>query len=155
MPELVPGDLAPSFNLETSDGGTVSLSDYSGRRVVVYFYPAAMTSGCTTEACDFRDSLSDLAEAGVAVVGISPDPVSKLADFAARESLTFPLASDPTRETIERWGVLGEKIKDGVKVVAVIRSTFVVAADGRFELVLRGVSPEGHVAQLRQELGVD
>lgn len=154
MTNLTAGDLAPEFTLETAGGGVATLSDYIGQRVIVYFYPAAMTPGCTTEACDFRDSLSSLAAAGVSVIGISPDPVDKLAEFAERDALTFPLACDTSKETMERWGVIGEKVKNGVTVMGVIRSSFIVGADGRLEGVYRDVSPDGHVAQLREALGV-
>ena len=109
MPRLSAGELAPDFTLPTADGGSVTLSDLRGRHVVVYFYPAAMTPGCTTQACDFRDSLSSLAAAGYAVVGISPDPPDRLARFADRDGLTFPLASDPERSVLEAWGAYGEK----------------------------------------------
>jgi peroxiredoxin Q/BCP len=154
MTQLTAGDSAPEFTLATAGGGVASLSEYIGKRVIVYFYPAAMTPGCTTEACDFRDSLSGLVAAGISVIGISPDPVDKLAEFAERDSLTFPLASDPGRETMERWGVIGEKVKNGVTVLGVIRSSFLVGVDGRVERVYRDVSPDGHVAQLRADLGL-
>lgn len=154
MAQLGEGDIAPEFTLETAGGGRSSLSDFLGSRVIVYFYPAAMSPGCTTEACDFRDSLSSLAAAGFSVIGISPDSPERLAEFAERDSIPFPLASDPSRETMERWGVLGEKVKNGVSVIGVIRSTFVVGADGILEDVFRDVPAEGHVLQLRESLGV-
>ncbi len=109
MTKLASGDVAPAFSLPDADGGVVSLADYAGRRVVIYFYPAAMTPGCTTQACDFRDSLSALAAAGIAVIGISPDKPEKLAKFRDAEGLTFPLASDPTREVLTAYGAYGEK----------------------------------------------
>ena len=149
------GDPAPGFTLPTASGAEVSLSDLRGEHVVVYFYPAAMTAGCTTEACDFRDSLSALQGAGYAVVGISPDPVEKLAEFAEREGLSFPLASDVSKETLAAWGAFGEKVKDGQTVTGVIRSTVVVDPEGRVELAQYDVKPVGHVAALRQELGLD
>ncbi len=155
MTKPLPGDPAPDFVLTTSHGQTVSLSDYRGRRIVVFFFPSAMSPGCTTEACDFRDSLHSFALAGVDVLGISPDPVERLAEFVALESLTFPLASDPEREVIDSWGALGEKVKDGVTVMGVVRSSFVVAADGRLEHVFRNVSADGHVAELREILKVE
>ena len=154
MPHLVPGDAAPDFALPTADGGTLRLSDLAGRRVIVYFFPAAMTAGCTTQACDFRDSLSALDAGGVSVVGVSPDPVDKLAAFAEQEGLTFPLASDVEKGTLEQWGAYGEKIKDGARVMGVIRSTVVVGADGKVELAEYGVTPAGHVASLRERIGV-
>ncbi|ROS27972.1 thioredoxin-dependent thiol peroxidase [Cellulomonas sp. PhB150] len=154
MPRLAPGDLAPDFTLATADGSQVHLADLRGQRVIVYFYPAAMTPGCTKEACDFRDSLSALAAAGFAVVGISPDEVAKLAKFVEAEQLTFPLASDPTREVLEAWGAWGEKKLYGKTVTGVIRSTVVVGADGHVEVAQYNVRATGHVAKLRRDLGV-
>ena len=154
MPRLAPGDLAPDFTLATADGGQVHLADLRGQRVIVYFYPAAMTPGCTKEACDFRDSLDFLQAAGFAVVGISPDEVDKLAKFVEAEQLTFPLASDPTRGVLEAWGAWGEKKLYGKTVTGVIRSTVVVGADGRVEVAQYNVRATGHVAKLRRELGV-
>lgn len=151
---LTAGALAPDFTLPTSDGNTVSLADFHGRRVIVYFYPAAMTPGCTTQAGDFRDSLSALHASGVAVVGISPDPVDKLATFAAQEHLTFPLASDVNRSTMTDWGAYGEKLKDGKRVTGVIRTTVVVDQQGRVETAEYDVKALGHVATLRTRLGV-
>lgn len=152
--KLQPGDLAPAFSLPDADGTTVSLSDYAGRRVVVYFYPAAMTPGCTTQACDFRDSLSALAAAGVDVVGISPDQPAKLAKFRDAEGLTFPLLSDPDRSVLTAYGAYGEKMMYGKTVVGVIRSTFVVGADGTLEQAQYNVKAKGHVAKLRRDLGL-
>ncbi len=154
MPRLTVGDLAPDFTLPTADGGSVALSDLRGRRVIVYFYPAAMTPGCTTQACDFRDSLASLQGAGFAVVGVSPDGVDKLAAFAQQEGLTFPLASDPEHGVLEGWGAWGEKMNYGKKVTGVIRSTVVVDPDGRVELAQYNVRATGHVAKLRRDLGV-
>ena len=154
MTRLAPGDTAPDFTLPDADGRNVSLKDYRGRKVVVYFYPAAMTPGCTTQACDFRDSLDSLQAAGIAVVGISPDKPEKLAKFRERDSLTFPLLSDPTREVLEAYGAWGEKTMYGKTVTGVIRSTFVVDADGKLEQAQYGVRAKGHVAKLRRELGV-
>lgn len=156
MPEkLAAGDVAPAFSLPDADGGLVSLSDYKGRRVVVYFYPAAMTPGCTTQACDFRDNLSSLAAAGVAVVGISPDKPEKLAQFRDKEGLTFPLVSDADRSVMTAYGAYGEKQLYGKTVTGVIRSTFVVGEDGRLEKAMYGVKAKGHVAKLRKDLGID
>ena len=155
MTRLSPGDSAPEFTLSDADGNTVSLSEFRGRKVIVYFYPAAMTPGCTTQACDFRDSLGSLAAAGYAVVGISPDAPDKLAKFRDRDSVTFPLLSDPSHETLEAYGAWGEKTMYGKTVTGVIRSTFVVGEDGRIEIAQYSVKATGHVAKLRRELGVD
>ena len=155
MTRLSPGDSAPDFTLPDADGNTVSLSEFRGRKVIVYFYPAAMTPGCTTQACDFRDSLGSLAAAGYAVVGISPDAPDKLAKFRDRDSVTFPLLSDPSHETLEAYGAWGEKTMYGKTVTGVIRSTFVVGEDGRIEIAQYSVKATGHVAKLRRELGVD
>jgi len=155
MPRLSAGDLAPDFTLPTADGGTVTLSALRGQHVVVYFYPAAMTPGCTTQACDFRDSLSSLAAAGYAVIGISPDPVDKLARFAEEDGLTFPLASDTDRSVLEAWGAFGEKKLYGKTVTGVIRSTVVVDPDGSVELAQYNVKATGHVAKLRRDLNID
>ena len=151
---LAPGDPAPEFTLPDADGQPVSLSSYRGQRVIVYFYPAAMTPGCTTQACDFRDNLADLNDAGLAVLGISPDPPAKLAKFAERDGLTFPLLSDPERTVLQAYGAYGEKMLYGKKTVGVIRSTFVVGEDGRLEKAQYAVKATGHVARLRAELGV-
>jgi thioredoxin-dependent peroxiredoxin len=151
---LAPGDLAPDFTLPDADGREVSLSSLRGQRVIIYFYPAAMTPGCTKQACDFRDSRNELSEAGLAVLGISPDAPAKLAKFAARDGLTFPLLSDPDREVLKAYGAFGEKMLYGKKSVGVIRSTFVVGADGRIESAYYGVKATGHVARLRKDLGV-
>jgi thioredoxin-dependent peroxiredoxin len=154
MTRLSPGDQAPDFTLPDADGTQVSLADFRGRTVVVYFYPAAMTPGCTKQACDFRDNLGELADAGFAVVGISPDKPEKLAKFRDAEQLTFPLLSDPTRATLEAYGAYAEKTMYGKKVTGVIRSTFVVGADGKVEQAQYGVKATGHVAKLRRDLGV-
>jgi thioredoxin-dependent peroxiredoxin len=151
---LAPGDAAPDFTLPDADGTEVSLSSLRGQRVIVYFYPAAMTPGCTKEACDFRDSLSSLAAAGFAVLGISPDAPSKLAKFRDRDGLTFPLLSDPQHTVLAAYGAWGEKMMYGKKSVGVIRSTFVIGPDGTIERAQYGVKATGHVARLRQELGV-
>ena len=151
---LAPGDPAPDFTLPDADGHEVSLSSLRGQRVIVYFYPAAMTPGCTTQACDFRDSEQSLAAAGLAVLGISPDSPARLAKFREKESLNFPLLSDPDHATGEAYGTYGEKMMYGKKSMGVIRSTFVVGADGRIEQAHYGVKATGHVARLRKELGV-
>ena len=151
---LAPGDLAPDFTLPDADGNEVSLASLRGQRVIIYFYPAAMTPGCTKQACDFRDSKADLSEAGFAVLGISPDTPAKLAKFRDRDGLTFPLLSDPDRKVLQAYGAYGEKMMYGKKSVGVIRSTFVVDADGKIEQALYGVKATGHVARLRKELGV-
>jgi peroxiredoxin Q/BCP len=156
MPDarLAAGDAAPDFTLPDADGNAVTLSSLRGRRVVVYFYPAAMTPGCTKEACDFRDSLASLAASGFAVLGISPDAPAKLAKFRNRDGLNFPLLSDPQHEVLTAYGAWGEKMMYGKKSVGVIRSTFVVGPDGTIEKAQYGVKATGHVARLRQELGV-
>jgi peroxiredoxin Q/BCP len=151
---LQPGDRAPDFTLPAADGSEVSLADYRGRKVVVYFYPAAMTPGCTTQACDFRDSLSSLDAAGFAVVGISPDKPAKLAKFRDAEGLTFPLLSDPDHDVLEAYGAWGEKQNYGRTYHGVIRSTVVVDEDGTVVSAQYNVRAQGHVAKLRRELGV-
>jgi peroxiredoxin Q/BCP len=155
MSTLEPGAAAPEFTLPDADGKPVSLADFLGKRTIVYFYPAAMTPGCTTEACDFRDSLSSLQSKGFAVVGISPDPPDQLAKFRDKEHLTFPLLSDPDRSVLKAYGAWGEKKLYGKTVTGVIRSTAVVDAEGRIERVMNNVKATGHVAKLRRELGVD
>ena len=154
MTRLSPGDTAPAFSLTDADGNTVALKDFAGRKVVVYFYPAAMTPGCTKQACDFRDNLAELNDAGFAVVGISPDKPEKLAKFRDAEGLTFPLLSDPDRTTLGKYGAFGEKTMYGKTVTGVIRSTFVVDEKGKIEQALYNVKATGHVAKLRRDLGV-
>ena len=151
---LAAGDPAPDFTLPDADGHEVSLASLRGQRVIIYFYPAAMTPGCTKQACDFRDSKSDLSDAGFAVLGISPDSPAKLAKFRDAEGLTFPLLSDPERGVLRAYGAYGEKMMYGKKSVGVIRSTFIVGADGKIEQALYGVKATGHVARLRKDLGV-
>jgi thioredoxin-dependent peroxiredoxin len=154
MTRLAPGEPAPDFTLDDADGKPVSLHDYRGQKVVVYFYPAAMTPGCTTQACDFRDSLDSLAAAGVAVLGVSPDKPAKLAKFRERDGLSFPLLSDPDRTVLGAYGAFGEKTMYGKKVLGVIRSTFVVDADGNVQMAQYNVKATGHVAKLRRDLGL-
>jgi peroxiredoxin Q/BCP len=151
---LSAGDPAPDFTLPDADGKNVSLSDFRGRKVVVYFYPAAGTPGCTTQACDFRDNLAEFSGAGFDVLGISPDPVTKLAKFRDAEGLTFPLLSDADRSVMTAWGAFGEKQMYGKTVTGVIRSTFVVDEDGRIAAAKYNVRASGHVAKLRAELAL-
>jgi peroxiredoxin Q/BCP len=148
------GDPAPEFALTDSTGKTVSLSDYRGRSVVVYFYPAAGTPGCTKQACDFRDNLAELNDAGFDVVGISPDSEAKLAKFAAAEGVNFPLLSDADRAVMQQWGAYGEKQNYGRTITGVLRSTFIVDADGKIAKAAYNVRATGHVAKLRKDLGV-
>ena len=155
MSRLAPGDAAPAFTLPDADGNPVSLDDFRGRKVVVYFYPAAMTPGCTKQACDFRDSLASLQGAGYAVLGISPDKPAKLAKFRERDAVNFPLLSDESKQTLTGYGAFGEKTMYGKKVTGVIRSTFVVDEQGRIELAQYNVKATGHVAKLRRDLGLD
>ena len=152
--KLAPGDPAPDFTLPDADGNQVSLAGLRGQRVIIYFYPAAMTPGCTKQACDFRDSKADLTQAGYTVLGISPDSPAKLARFRDKEGLTFPLLSDPDREVLQAYGAYGEKTMYGRTTVGVIRSTFVIDAEGKIEQALYGVKATGHVGRLRKELGV-
>ncbi|MFK5582192.1 MULTISPECIES: thioredoxin-dependent thiol peroxidase [unclassified Serinicoccus] len=154
MPRLEPGQPAPAWNLPTADGGRLSLSDLAGRKVVVYVYPAAMTPGCTTQACDFRDNEAVFAQHGYAVVGVSPDPVEKLATFVEKESLTFPLVSDEGKEMLTAYGAYGEKQNYGRTVVGVIRSTFVLDEEGKVEVAKYNVRAKGHVASLAKQLGI-
>ena len=151
---LVPGGKAPDFTLNDADGNPVSLSSLRGKRVVVYFYPAAMTPGCTKQACDFRDSLPALTAAGMTVIGISADQPQKLAKFRDKEGLNFTLLSDPGREVLTAYGAYGEKMLYGKKTVGVIRSTFVIDPEGIIEQARYAVKATGHVARLRTELGV-
>jgi peroxiredoxin Q/BCP len=150
--KLAPGDVAPDFSLSDADGQTVTLSGLRGQRVIVYFYPAAMTPGCTKEACDFRDNLGVLAGARLTVLGISPDKPEKLAKFRDKESLNFTLLADPDRDVLRAYGAYGEKMNYGKKTVGVIRSTFVIGADGRIERAYYNVRATGHVERLRKDL---
>lgn len=151
---LAPGDQAPDFTLPDDTGKDVSLSDFLGRTVVLYAYPAAMTPGCTTEACDFRDSLESLHAAGVEVIGISPDKPEKLAKFRAKEHLTFPLVSDQDKAVLSEYGAFGEKTMYGKKTMGVIRSTFVIDGHGVVQHALYNVKATGHVARVRDLLGL-
>lgn len=151
---LAPGDKAPDFTLPDADGRPVSLSSLRGQQVIVYFYPAAMTPGCTKEACDFRDSLSALAAAGTTVLGISPDAPGQLGKFRDRDHLTFPLLSDPSRQVHEAYGAYGEKMLYGKKTVGVIRSSFVIDPDGVVVKAYYNVKATGHVERLRKDLGI-
>ena len=151
---LSPGDPAPDFTLPTDDGRTVTLSELRGRKVIVYFYPAAMTPGCTTQACDFSDSLDSLTGAGYEVLGISPDSPEKLAKFRERDHLTITLLADEDRSVMQAWGAYGEKKLYGKTVEGVLRSTFVVGEDGTLEQAQYNVKATGHVAKLRRDLGL-
>jgi peroxiredoxin Q/BCP len=151
---LEPGDPAPDFTLADDSGGRVALSGLRGRKVVLYFYPSAMTPGCTKQACGFRDSLGNFDAAGYTVLGVSPDKPEKLAKFRQKEGLTFPLLSDPDKSVHTAYGAYGKKSMYGKQVTGVIRSTFVIDADGRIEQAQYGVKATGHVERLRRELGV-
>jgi len=152
---LQPGDLAPDFSLLNDVGDTVTLSQLRGRRVIVYFYPAAMTPGCTKQACDFSDSIDRLKAEGYTVLGISPDKPEKLAKFRERDGLTITLLSDPDKDVLRAWGAFGEKKLYGKVVEGVIRSTFVVDPDGAIEYAAYNVKATGHVAKLRKDLGLE
>jgi thioredoxin-dependent peroxiredoxin len=152
--QLSTGDPAPAFTLDDENGKPVSLSDFHGRKLVVFFYPAAMTAGCTKEACDFRDSQVRLQRNGYEVVGISPDPPDKQRQFIDKEHLTYPLLSDPDHATLEAYGAWGDKQLYGKTVRGVIRSTVVVAEDGTVELAKYNVKATGHVAALAKALGL-
>ena len=155
---LAVGDPAPDFTLLDADGEPVSLSDFAGHRVIVYFYPAAMTPGCTTQAVDFTASISELSAAGLDVVGISPDTPEKLAQFRDLQSVAFPLLADPDKSTLQAYGAFGEKMLYGKLIEGVIRSTFVVDVDsegkGAIVLAQYNVKAAGHVDKLRRDLGI-
>ena len=155
---LAAGDAAPAFTLPDADGNEVSLSDFSGERVIVYFYPAAMTPGCTTQAVDFTAAMEDFSGAGLRVVGISPDPVSRLAQFRDAQEVAFPLLSDQDKQTLTAYGAYGEKLLYGKLIEGVIRSTFVVDVDddgqGTVAVAQYNVKARGHVDKLRRELKV-
>jgi thioredoxin-dependent peroxiredoxin len=151
---LSPGDTAPDFTLADDTGAEVSLSDFTGKKVIVYFYPAAMTPGCTKQACDFTDNIASLRGAGYEVLGISPDKPEKLAKFREKESLGITLLSDADKSVMGAWATYGEKQLYGKTVQGVIRSTFVVDEDGKVELAQYNVKATGHVAKLRKDLGI-
>jgi peroxiredoxin Q/BCP len=152
---LAPGDMAPDFTLPTNDGSELTLSSLRGKKVILYAYPAAMTPGCTAQACDFRDSLASLKGAGYQVIGISPDKPAKLAQFVERDAITFPLVSNPDKDVLEAYGAYGERQLYGKTVTGVIRSTFVIDEAGKIEHAFYNVKATGHVAKLRRDLGLD
>lgn len=152
---LIPGDTAPDFTLQDQTGNNVGLSDFRGRKTIVYFYPAASTPGCTKEACDFRDTLGSLQAAGYGVVGISPDSVKDLAKFADAEALAFPLLSDADHAVADAYAAWGEKKNYGKTYMGLIRSTIVVDEEGKVSLAQYNVRATGHVAKLRRDLKLD
>ncbi|MDW6062425.1 thioredoxin-dependent thiol peroxidase [Streptomyces sp. FXJ1.4098] len=151
---LQPGDTAPAFTLPNADGKPVSLADYAGRKVIVYFYPAALTPGCTKQACDFTDNLDLLAQHGYDVIGISPDKPEKLAKFRDKEHLKVTLLGDPEKEVLQAYGAFGEKKMYGKTVTGVIRSTVIVDEQGKVERALYNVRATGHVAKIIKDLGL-
>ncbi|MGY3566407.1 thioredoxin-dependent thiol peroxidase [Sinomonas sp. RB5] len=151
---LSAGDAAPAFSLPDSEGGTTSLADFAGQRTVLYFYPQAGTPACTQQACDFRDSLAAISGAGLAVVGISPDPADAVRRFAAEQHLGFRLVADEDHSVAEAYGAWGEKVNYGRTYQGLIRSTFVIGADGRIELAQYNVRAKGHVAKLQRDLKI-
>ena len=155
MSRLEIGSPAPAFTLPTAGGDAVSLSDYLGRKVIVYFYPKASTPGCTTQACDFRDSLESLSAHGYSVLGVSPDSAEALEKFIRTQNLTFPLLSDEDHTVAERYGAWGEKKNYGKTYTGLIRSTIVVNEDGMVEMAQYNVRAKGHVSKLRRDLGID
>jgi peroxiredoxin Q/BCP len=148
MARLEAGDKAPAFTLEDQDGTKVSLKDFKGQKVIVYFYPRDDTPGCTKEACQFNDNLSAFKQADVVVLGISPDTAAKHTAFRAKFGLTFPLLSDPDKATMEAYGAFGEKTMYGKKVIGVIRSTFIVDEKGKIERAWYSVKADGHAAKV-------
>lgn len=154
MSKLEAGESAPGFSLSDKDGNTVSLADYAGKKVIVYFYPAASTPGCTTQACDFRDNMASLQAEGYTVLGVSKDELLALQKFAEDEHLGFPLLSDPDLAVHNAYGAYGEKSMYGKTVTGVLRSTFVVDEQGTLEHALYNVKATGHVASLRKKLGL-
>lgn len=151
---LTPGDVAPDFTLPDADGNLVSLASHRGRRVIVYCYPAAMTPGCTTQAVDFTAAAGDLAEAGLDILGISPDTPDRLLRFREEEGLNITLLSDPDKAVLTAYGAFGKKKLYGKEVVGVIRSTFIVDAEGRIEKAAYNVKATGHVSKLMRDLGI-
>ncbi|WP_392670843.1 thioredoxin-dependent thiol peroxidase [Streptomyces sp. LN785] len=151
---LQPGDTAPDFTLPDADGNDIALAAHKGRKVIVYFYPAALTAGCTKQACDFTDNLDLLAGAGYDVIGVSPDKPEKLAAFREKENLKVTLVGDPSKETLEAYGAYGEKQSYGKTVTGVIRSTIVVDEEGKVERALYNVRATGHVARIIKDLGI-
>ncbi len=151
---LAPGDTAPAFTLPDADNRQVSLADHKGRKVIVYFYPAALTPGCTKQACDFTDNLDLLAAAGYDVIGVSPDRPEKLATFRDQENLKVTLVADPDKTVLEAYGAFGEKKLYGKTVTGVIRSTVVVGPDGTVEHAFYNVKATGHVAKIIKDLGI-
>ncbi|MFJ5090659.1 thioredoxin-dependent thiol peroxidase [Streptomyces sp. NPDC088674] len=151
---LQPGDPAPDFTLPDADGKEISLSAHRGRKVIVYFYPAALTPGCTKQACDFTDNLDLLAGEGYDVIGVSPDKPEKLAKFREKEDLRITLVSDPSKAVMEEYGAFGEKKLYGKTVTGVIRSTIVVDEEGKVERALYNVKATGHVAKIIRDLGL-
>lgn len=154
MSRLNPGDTAPDFTLTNDAGKAVSLANFRGQRVILYVYPAAMTPGCTNQACDFRDALKPLVDAGYAVLGLSPDTPEKLREFREHDTLTFSLLADPDKQVLDAYGAYGDKQLYGKTVQGVIRSTFVIDGDGRIEKAMYNVKATGHVAKLRKDLVV-
>ncbi|MFI6649856.1 thioredoxin-dependent thiol peroxidase [Streptomyces sp. NPDC050529] len=151
---LKTGDTAPAFTLPDADGNDVSLADHKGRKVIVYFYPRALTPGCTKQACDFTDNLDLLTAAGYDVIGVSPDKPEKLAKFRDEENLKVTLVGDPAKETLEAYGAFGEKKNYGKTVMGVIRSTIVVDENGKVEHAFYNVRATGHVAKIIKDLGI-
>jgi len=152
MAKLTDGDRAPAFSLPDQDGSKVSLRDFAGRQVVVYFYPADDTPGCTKEACQFNDNLQAFSRAGVAVVGISPDAAAAHVKFRKKYGLKFPLLTDADHAVMERYGACGEKTLYGKKTVGVIRSTFLVGPDGKVQRAWYNVRADGHAEKVLAEL---
>ena len=146
------GDPAPAFTLPDESGSPVSLSDFAGRNLIMFFYPKAMTPGCTTEACDFRDRAASLLSAGYSVVGVSPDPIDRLQKFREKEALVYPLLSDEDHAVAVAYGAWGTKKNYGREYEGLIRSTFVVGADGNLDRVYRNVRATGHVARVARDL---
>jgi peroxiredoxin Q/BCP len=154
-PRLEAGQTAPAFTLDDQDGNAVSLGDFRGQKVIVYFYPAASTPGCTTQACDFRDNINSLKGAGYQVLGVSKDKLDDLQKFRDGQGLNFPLLSDPDLSVHNAYAAYGEKSLYGKTVTGVLRSTFVVDETGDIQLPLYNVKATGHVASLRKKLGID